>query len=59
MRRLTLNDKHTLRRIMAEACEWQNHTNTSYIEAAKIGERYEKVLAKIVPLGPLKKQRAK
>ena len=59
MRRLTLNDKLTLRRMMADACEWQDHTNTSYIEAAEISVRYEKALAKIVPLGPLKKARAR
>jgi hypothetical protein len=60
MRRLTVNDKLTLRRMMAEACEWQDHTNASYIDAAEIAARYEKVLAKIVPLGPLKKnERAK
>lgn len=55
--RLTLRDKLTLRRMMAEACQWQEHTNASYIEAAEIGTRYEKVLAKIVPLGPLKEKR--
>lgn len=51
--KLTLKDKHTLRRMMAEACSWQAHTNTNYIEAAEIAERYEKTLAKIIPLGPL------
>ena len=40
--------------MMAEACSWQEHISTSYIEAAEITKRYEKVLAKIVPLGPLK-----
>lgn len=54
MRHLTPEDKQTLRRMMAEACSWQEHISTSYIEAAEITKRYEKVLAKIVPLGPLK-----
>lgn len=54
--RLTHNDKLTLRRMMADACQWQEYTNTSYIEAAEIGCKYEKTLAKIVPLGPLNKK---
>mgnify|MGYP001558144608 CR=1 FL=1 len=54
--RPTFNDKLTLRKMMAEACEWQAHSNASHIEAAEIAERYEKVLAKIVPKGPVKRR---
>ena len=44
--RLTVNDKLLLRRMMAAACMWEGHMST----------QYEKVLAKIVPLGPVKKR---
>ena len=53
MRCLTLNDKKALRGMLADACEWQFHMNTSYIEAADISKRYERVLAKMVSRGPL------
>jgi hypothetical protein len=53
MWKLTLKDKLTLRRMMADACSWQEHENTSYVEAAEIATHYEKVLAKIIPLGPV------
>lgn len=53
MKPLTLKDKRTLRRMLADACNWQERTNASYVEAAEVAERYEKVLAKIVPRGPL------
>lgn len=49
--RLTYNDKLKLRKMLADACEWQAYSNTSYIEAAETAEQYEKVLAKIVPKG--------
>ena len=58
MRPLTLKDKQLLRQMMADACLWQEHENASYIEAAEIAAHYEKVLAKIVPLGPLKQRKA-
>lgn len=57
MRRLTLKDKRTLRSMLADACAWQEHNNTSYIEAAKMCDQYGKTLAKIVPYGPIRSER--
>lgn len=53
MIRLTLRDKHILRRMMVDACSYQEHACLSYIEAAERSEAFELTLKKIVPLGRL------
>ena len=59
--RLTLRDKHTLRQMLSAACSHLKHEQTchhlNYRDADETSTRFEKALAKVVPIGILPKLR--